>query len=367
MAKPFLAPGPVPGTSINSPGELDALVASAQPGADHGMVYRAATAPDIATYPIYANFIWIDTSGPSVIKRTYNTSLFTWDAELPAAGSITGDMLADETITLDKIFPTPGLGGYVMRLNAGSTAVVWDAPANLYTNNTFAIANLTYSTAGTFVLSSTGSANSWATIPSLLATGDIALSKLSTSGALSSQTIYYNGSALAYGYPDQLLRTNQVGLNVIELGAANNIPAINPTGTAWVFYTPAQFALLFQGIIAGPIISSSLIAVPNSDGAAITPIIHGLTGTPKVDWVMVNVTPEFNWVANDEVPDINLVHYGPGTGDFMTPFTQYANATEIGWRWNATGTFIIYIHNKNTGALETFTPGNWRLKARYSV
>ena len=365
MAKPFLAPGPVPGTSINSPGELDALVASAQPGADHGMTYRDTTAPDIATYPIYANFIWIDTSGPSVIKRTYNTSLFTWDAEVPGNDSITGDMIQDNTITLDKIYATAGLGGYVMRLNAGSTAVIWDAPANLYTNNSFAVAKLTYSTAGTFVLSSTGAANTWATIPSLLATGDIALSKLSTSGALSGQVIYYNGAALAYGYPDQLLRTNEVGLNALELSAGNNIPTINSAGTAWEMKTPSQFAALFTNYFAQAPQSSSLITVPASEGTAITPITHGLGGVPRnVRWVMVCDSSDAGYPDDMEVDLANF--FAAGGGDSNTAWTTFASVTEIGLRrvvWVQT----LSVGHYTTGAVTGIDTAKWKLRCYYSL
>lgn len=362
MAKPFLEPGPTPGTVITSPGELDALVASGQPGEDHGMTYRAATAPDIATYPIYANFVWIDTSGPTVIKRTYNTTLFTWDAESPAAGSITGSMIADATITLAKIYPTAGLGGYVMRLNSLSNAVVWDAPANLFSANTFAIANLAYSGAGTYVLSSTGSANAWATIPSLLATGDIALSKISTSGAASNQVIYYNGSALAYGYPDQLLRTNQVGLNSLELNSAATFPGINAGGTAWQFYTVTQLATLLRAQLSTT--NTGEIAIPAAEGDEITPIAHGLGVTPgTVRWVVRCKTAEANFATGQEVSITSVINTN-GTGD-VPAFQDFADSTYLSLVRTAIGGSPI-IFNASTGASATFTPGNWKLVGYYA-
>lgn len=365
MAKPFLEPGPTPGTVINSPGELDALVAAGQPGVDHGMTYRKATAPDIATYPIYGNFIWIDTSGARPIKRTYNPSLFTWDAELPADGSITGAMLADSTITLAKIYPTAGLGGYVMRLNSLSNAVVWDAPANLFSANTFAIANLTYSGAGTFVLSSNGSANSWATISSLLSTGDIALSKISTSGALNNQVIYYNGSALAYGYPDQLLRTNEVGLNALELGDANNIPTINAAGTAWEMKTPAQFLDLFEDFIRAGTTDEE--AVPTAGSTAL--LTHGLGEVPKqLRVVMVCHTPENGISANEEVELSAFVCYEAlSTDDTIFPaFGVRCNTNDVKVVRNASfsGNFGVI---DSSGAMAAATPGNYMLKAYYSL
>lgn len=362
MAKPFLEPGPTPGTVINSPGELDALVASGQPGTDHGMTYRKATAPDIATYPIYGNFIWIDTSGARPIKRTYNPSLFTWDAELPADGSITGAMLADSTITLAKIYPTAGLGGYVMRLNSLSNAVVWDAPANLFAANTFAIANLTYSGAGTFVLSSNGSANSWATISSLLSTGDIALSKISTSGAVANQVIYYNGSALAYGYPDQLLRTNEVGLNSLELGAAATFPGINAGGTAWTFYNVTQLATLLRSQLATA--NTGEISIPAAEGDEITPIAHGLGVTPSiVRWVVRCKITEANFAVGKEV-SINCVINTNDAGD-VPAFQDFADSTYLELVRTAIGGSLI-IFNATTGALATFTPANWKLVGYYA-
>lgn len=366
MAKPFLEPGPTPGTVINSPGELDALVASGQPGVDHGMVYRKATAPDIATYPIYGNFIWIDTSGPRPIKRTYNTTLFTWDAELPADGSITGDMLADGTITLSKIFPTAGLGGYVMRLNGASTAVVWDAPANLFSANTFAIANLTYSGAGTFVLSSNGSANAWATIPSLLATGDIALSKLSTTGAATNKVIHYNGSTLGYEYPDQLLRTNQVGLNALELGSNSAIPGISADGSQWQFYTPSQLANLLREQLQTS--NTGEIAVPGAEGDAITPYAHGLGVAPgTVRWVFVCKITDAGYPVGYEV-DVGWVTDQHG-GDSNPCWVTMTNSTYLELRRASIGAGgTLCIPHYTTGVWNTaFTPGNWKLKCYFGL
>lgn len=362
MAKPFLEPGPTPGTVINSPGELDALVASGQPGADHGMTYRKDTAPDIATYPIYGNFIWIDTSGARPIKRTYNTSLFTWDAELPADGSITGAMLADATITLAKIYPTAGLGGYVMRLNSLSNAVVWDAPANLFSANTFAIANLTYSSAGTFVLSSNGSANSWATISSLLSTGDIALSKISTSGALNNQVIYYNGSALAYGYPDQLLRDNEVGLNALELGAANTFPSVNALGTAWEFKTIGQIYSLLAPSIGET--ASSPQAIP-ANGSQVT-ISHGLGSTPRrVRWVLINVTPEFGYTAGMEI-DVQQLLESNADNEYSS-FATAANTTQLVATRSNLGASTLVTTRLDDGTACALTSGSWQIKVYYSL
>lgn len=366
MAKPFLEPGPTPGTVISSPGELDALVASGQPGEDHGMTYRSATAPDIATYPIYENFVWIDTSGPTVIKRTYNTTLFTWDAESPAAGSITGDMLADETITLGKIYPTPGLGGYVMRLNLASNAVIWDSPLNLFDDDEVPISWLELPGAGTFALSTTGGTTSWATVISLIADDELPLAKLDTSGSAEKKALSYLSGVLGYNYVETLLRTNQTPINSLELGSNSAVPGISADGTQWQFYTPSQLGQLLRSQLQAS--STGEIVVPASEGAAITPYAHGLGQAPgHARWVFVCKITDADYPVGYEV-DIGWVTDQQG-GDSNPCWVTMANSSYLELRRaaiSAGGT--LAIPHYTTGVWNTtFSTGNWRLKCYFSL
>jgi hypothetical protein len=361
MSKPFIEPGPVPGTVINSPGELDAMVSSAQPAEDHGMTYRGDTAPDIATYSIYENFLWIDTSGPRIIRRHYNADTFAWDAELPADGSITGDMIADNTITLAKIYATPGLGGYVMRLNAGSTAVVWDAPVNLYGNDEFPITKLEYSAAGSYVLSSNGTTNSWATVISLISAGSIALSKIDTTGAAENKGLFYYSAALGWQYVETMLRDNMTPLNKLELGAANTIPVINSAGTAWTMLTPSQFLSIFTGLI------NQTNNTPDQDIPAAAggfTYDHNVGSVPRVEWFLVCRTADLNFAVGDEVPVSCIGSDVSGTDDQYPLFVFRASATTLYCRRASSG--AIYLLDATSGVLSAITESSWKFKAYYT-
>lgn len=334
MSAPFFNPGPTPGTVINSPGELDALVADAEPLGEHGMTFRSDTAPDIGTYSIYENFIWIDTSGPRTVKRTYNTSLFTWDAELPEDGSITGDMIADNTITLDKLYAPAGLGGYVLRLNAGSTLAVWDSPLNLFADNTFAISRLVRPGAGSFVLSSDGTTNTWATVISLIAAGTLTPAQISSSGATAKQGLFFYGGVVGWQWIESMLRDNTTPINKLELGGANNIPLVNSGGTAWEFKTMSQLSVLlgtyFQGSpsVTTPVTCNTL----NAGNRNITPIAHGLGHMPRYfEWRIrcIDVGGNQGYAENDEVP----LHALASTATGQNPYSGWATTTHLKLVW----------------------------------
>ena len=57
----FLVPGFIPTDCISSPGELDQMVADAQPVSNVSFNYYSETAPDIITYPALSRCIWVDT------------------------------------------------------------------------------------------------------------------------------------------------------------------------------------------------------------------------------------------------------------------------------------------------------------------
>lgn len=362
MPKPFIEPGPIPGTVINSPGELDAMVSGGQPGVAHGMTYRGATTPDIATYSIYENFLWIDTSGPRIIRRHYNTATFAWDAELPADGSITGDMIADNTITLAKLYATPGLGGYVLRLNGASTAVVWDAPANLFGADEFPIVNLEYSAVGSYVLSSNGTTNSWATVISLIADGSIAFTKLSTTGAVERKVLAYYSAALGYQYVETLLRDNTTPINKLELGSPNALVSVNAAGTSMEYRTISQLITLLGAQLRPA--QSTPEAVPAA-GSSVS-VNHGLGSTPSyVEWRLICITAEFGFVKDQEVPISQI--YTSATGNESPSFNWGSDSATLTCTRNNYNSAALLCARLDTGAQCTLTATNWNIKVYYAL
>jgi hypothetical protein len=340
------------------------MVSSAQPAEDHGMTVRAATAPDIGTYPIYANFIWIDTSGPRVIKRTYNTSLFTWDAELPANLSITGAMIANQTITLGKIYPTPGLGGYVMRLNGASNAVIWDSPLNLFNDDEVPISWLELPGPGTFVLSTTGGTTSWATVAGLIPAGGVSLSQISTSGAVDPQVISFLGGTLGYDYVEDVMRAGETSIAKLEPGPANNLLGTNSAGTAAEWKTLSSLAELLNAYFQPSFQATGLIAMP-AFGTPIAPVLHNLNAIPRfVRWVLVITTAQLGYAEDDEV-DITSAMDNAADSNFMG-FTTWADDTNLYLcRTNMGGT--LQIPRANDGVYDTIVLADCDLKAYYSL
>lgn len=117
---PGFDPTSVPTTPTNA--QLLQEVQEAQFSTDIGGIILSSTAPDVVHYPILARFRWAKTDVSLVpIGEFYYHDGSSWVIEKPAVGSITGDMLVDNTVGIEKL-KADGDPLQIIRINAGGTA-----------------------------------------------------------------------------------------------------------------------------------------------------------------------------------------------------------------------------------------------------
>jgi hypothetical protein len=108
------------GTPTNA--ELLQMVRESQCASDVGELVLSATAPDVVLYPILKRFRWVKTNLALVpTGEFYYHDGSSWVIEKPAVGSITGDMLVDGTVGIEKLSPD-GDPLQIIRINAAGTA-----------------------------------------------------------------------------------------------------------------------------------------------------------------------------------------------------------------------------------------------------
>ena len=364
----YLEPGFIPAACISSPGELDQMVAGAQPVSTISFNYVSATAPDIITYPDLARATWQDTSAVPHLNKLYNPTTLSWEVQVPSAGSITGSMIADDTIPLSKLQHTAGQAGFVIRENSTSTAYIADDPQNLFTTtDRLSVTVLSLSAAGSYVLTSNGVANTWGTFSSLLTAGSVPLTAISNTGATNPSVLSWDGATLAYRTVVSATANATLPVGKLVPDTANYIAVTDPTGTFVTWISPAQLLALLAPSIGVPTAVTMAIPAPAS---SITPIVLA-SDIKTMRWVVVCDTTNAGYVQYDEVP-IESVMYVDGAGigfpAFTPCFNTSTNTISLVVNLQVSDPGAQYIPSKTNGTILTaFTSANWSLKVYYTV
>jgi len=336
------------------------MVADAQPVSNVSFNYYSATAPDIITYPALARCIWVDTHATPYVKRLYSSATSSWIIEVPAPGSITGDMIADSTITLAKIKASIYGPLQVAQVNAGQTA--WNAvPAATLFSSTYplAITSLSLSGVGAYVLSSNGVTNSWALFTSYFTAGVVPISSISTTGAPDPSVLSFVGGTLGYRTVANAAANDSIPITKVLHDAALNIPRTNAAGTATEWASPAQIvASLSPYITSGyrtP--AANYAAVPAVSSSQ--PFLHGLGGTPfRAGARMICITADGPFAVGQVLDWMCMMNIGSDDG-----------AGGYGVSWDNTNVYVTRPANRDLnfyymGSVGyALTPANWKVAA----
>ena len=154
-------PSALPTTPTNA--ELLQMVRESQCASDVGELILSADPPDVVLYPILKRFRWVKT-GLTLIPtgEFYYHDGSSWVLEKPAAGSITGDMLVDKTVGIDKLSPD-GDPLQLIRINAGGTAYEYVDPADAIPDGSLSTDKLAVGASADLALL-TGLGGAWAPV-----------------------------------------------------------------------------------------------------------------------------------------------------------------------------------------------------------
>jgi len=220
----------LPSAATNA--QIQQALVQANPASGLGIIIYQSTTPDVASYPEYVTFLWINTS-TGELKYWNGTS---WQL---VSGFAT---IVDASVTVAKLSPTGGAALQLIRINAGGTAFEFVNPADLFSTNSFPLNKLVNASGAGYVPYSGGGGvyaeallttliNTW------LATANIPNTRVIDVGGvgLPNQVAYIADTfnALSYGYVESLLRANQTPTSKLQYaaGLAGKWIKVNAGGT----------------------------------------------------------------------------------------------------------------------------------------
>lgn len=350
--------------------QLLQMVHEAQFADDIGGVIWSQTAPDTTTYPILARCRWGKLNGSN--QRTgefYYHDGTSWTLETPKIGTLTGDQFADGSIGIEKL--EPGTALYVLRTNAGATAVEWASVASLLAPNTVPLNSLVNAATNGYVLYS-GVGGVWAaTLFNTVADGWLAITNIPFTNlgdpnnvGAANQVPYLvaTGGAAAFGYVDQLLRTGYVAPSKLSLvSLAGKLVKVNSAGTD---FEGVDTTYYMRGTRTSAAVEALETALPTGAGDAnAVEIEHHLSGTPRFYSLQLKCTDaggNCGWSYLDVI-DISAAMFDTGGGtDFNPGYAIQVNSTHI--RIIQPIAAAKKLTNKSTGADDnTFDPTKWRV------
>lgn len=381
-------PTSVPTTPTNA--QLLQEVREAQFASDIGAEIESDTTPNVVQYPILKRFRWAKTSGGVRTGEFYYHDGSSWVIEKPAIGSITGDMLVDGTVGIEKLYAA-GDPFQIIRINATATAFEFVDIVDAIPDSSLSTDKLAAGSGSDLALLS-GLGGSWAPVSLQYFFGRIysIVSSVSDFSGLTDQIIFKRASdstvrsmsvlrLFTSGFDQAtVIASTEGGDFGMVLDSSDGLYKkvllsnfIPNTGVAAGTYTnPASVTVNAKGQLTA--ISSSgsstfLTAVGTAAIPAVgTPaeIAHGITGTPSLVRVVLRATIANNGYAiGDEVSIESAGWSAANTG--LPGFAVCVDATNVTVIRNNDGTPAnLFLYPKGGGARFSLdaSSASWQVK-----
>jgi len=232
---------PTPLGSISA-AQLLQMVNQAIPSTKRGMVYFSTVQPDIISNPWLIKYFWCDPSSFPIVPKLFNQNTATWEPLIAAPLSITGGMIADGTITLDKIQP----GGAFQLLRTNSTGLTCEWWTLSFPTNSIDVNSLQIGSGipGQFLrIKTDGSGIEWFTfvLNDYLTIGSLSPDVLQNSG-IPGDVLYVQDTAgnVSWAQVLDLIANNSILNTKISPGAPGSYLRTNGTGSGviWDILSP---------------------------------------------------------------------------------------------------------------------------------
>lgn len=363
-----------PGNSLSDFGvyttALLQAIKLALPNDYHGGVIFAETTPPVVGQPTgyatdwyawHKRCVWLVPSTGAMYVYKSGTGWVSIFSAIPA-NTITTAMLQDHAVTLAKLSVSGGAIGNTIRVNAAGNGFEFVDPNTMIT--ALPVGSIAGGAVGAFqFLRSSSGAVAWqdfdsAFLLTIFGNNEIPLNYLAWGGA--NKVVSMNSAGTGLEWASVISKITDGTLPVAKLapetGNALKSVRVNAAGNAFEFYTPATATTPSIETKTDEI--ASLPAAGSSTNKA-----HTLGGFPTtVLGGIVCVTADSGYQVYDML-DIGAVKYNSGSGsaDFSEVYQYNFDSTNVTLTCVSSGASKL-IANKTTGAVGTFTPGNWKFR-----
>lgn len=202
--------------------------------------------PGVINNPRFKRYIWLDTAviGTTVLKVYDQSGADTYANWI--SSTIAGNSIFDThintvaNIAVSKL--NKGTARYVIRTNAAGTLVEYVAPSSIFNNAEIPVAQLVPHGSSGYLKTSSGvatwvsddtvtdaviAAMSSADIVALIGAGALALSQISSGGALTHDTIYFNGTAWAKVTPNLRLTDTTKAISTTGITYTSDLSSVH--------------------------------------------------------------------------------------------------------------------------------------------
>jgi hypothetical protein len=322
---------------------------TAQPYPQQGFIIAGQTPPNVVANAELRYFFWSKTDvneDPIGEIYYYNGSSWTLFA------LIDGSLLANGSVTLNKLSLTGSSPYYIIQVNSLGTSLIWTSIVNAIQNNTLpANKMLGVADANNYVLTSISGATAFTLLSTFFSStvpvNVIPINRLINGGANRFLRMKADASA-----PDWLT------VDLADILAAGYIAGQsirrNVGNTGWEGFTPNTGTSLTLTRLTN---AGAFYTIPASAG--VLTVAHGLGVTPVMSRVVArNITPVDGYVAGDEVNVSAIIADLDANDTEASGFTVCSDATNI------TVASTTYSQGLNyalkTGGLQTFDITKWK-------
>ena len=357
--------------------DVQQAIVQAQPKVDVGFIILSDDAPDVATYPNLARFLWLQTSGGVALKRLYYYNGTNWTLLL----LLTEDDILAGSITLDK-FSLSGASAYnIIQVNAAATGLIFTSIIDAIINGSVPLLKLRSpdveaGAAGTYVLMGIGSAwilTSMTNLPALFTDNTVPIAKLVRGGASTAGlllTTSADGTSISWSLFDPVVMLGAESIPIDRLlpmitagtgpsSAAYQSIRRNSGNNAWEWFTALSTAQVVSLITASTTVVTQ--ALPVDAFSVAQNVVISVLSARTYQAFLECLSNEYGFVAGDLVP-LDLFRAGATIYDYFTPVLT-ANTLTIGLY---TGPLAWIRSDTHAAEAQTLDPAKWQFNIRHT-
>lgn len=364
------------GLDTCSGADLEQLVREAEPNSHIGYVLSGAT-PDVVNNTRYSRYLYCPALGDW--PKYYNSTSATW-VNIPLADDIvTTGIIADGSVTLDKIDHTDGSALQYLRVNASATGVEW--ASFTLSDASVTTAKLTPGTSDqVLVTNDAGTAATWSSAAAWFTSMSqvVGLGNLLQTSAASQDVIAWNGTTWAPAGVETTIPDNSIALAKLAVtGTAGQVVRVNAGATAYevgtlsvTSVTPGAANQVLQTNSAGTVVAWASMFTRSSLQAFTTEVnwTHGLSYKPMFVRAIIVPNTSFQGYASGDEIDASSIG-GGGTGSLEPARVLSVSSTQMSLILkdnNGAGNEPTII-NKSTKAIYEIVSGDYASLGVYFI